>query len=302
MTNKIRILMQMNKTSLFYGNKLHSKIIGYALLIVVFATLAISCSSNTTGEEPEDEGPGEIPESGLFLSVGGDTNGLHVVDTETAEAFRVGDGKTGAEEVSVGLAAVRAGEPLIGSNRFALHRIAPDGSSASVIGDPSGQAFTEGLAYDPEDKILYASSNGFLHIRNPNTGETIETVLSPPNQPDIEGLALDARNRILYGLARGSESQPQFRRELYALDVSQPSNQWVWESIGDTGGLWAGAGLAFNGSENMLYATGRMGDSSALYRIDPETGETTRLGDTGLASAAGGLAWVSAGSAKDFTF
>ena len=187
---------------------------------------------------------------------------------------------------------------MIGSNRFALHQISPDGSSASVIGDPSGQVLTEGLAYDPKDKVLYASSNGFLHIRNPDTGEPIETVLSPPNQPDIEGLALDARNRILYGLARGFEEQPEFRRELYALDVNLPSDQWMWESIGDTGGLWAGAGLAFNETENKLYATGRMGDSSALYRIDPKTGETTLVGDTGLASAAGGLAWISTGSAK----
>ena len=72
--------MQMNKTSLFNGGKIHVNIIGYILLIVILTTLSISCSSNSTGEEPEDEDSGEIPESGLFLSVGGDTNGLHVVD------------------------------------------------------------------------------------------------------------------------------------------------------------------------------------------------------------------------------
>ena len=59
-------------------------------------------------------------------------------------------------------------------------------------------------------------------------------------------------------------------------------------------GLWESAGLAFDKAERVLYATGRQGDLGALYRIDPDTEATTRVGATGLASAAGGLAWLEA--------
>ena len=264
------------------------------LMFFVCMSLIMGCSDNSMSADSDDQASGEIdiPEFGLFLSVAGDANGLHYVDFETAEVQKVGEGRTGAEEDAVGLTAIGAGEPLIGSNRFAILQIQPDGSNATVIGNPSGQAFTEGLAYNPDNDVVYASSNGFLHVRNIETGATIETVLNPPNQPDIEGLAFDARNEILYGLARGSVQQSEFFRGLYVLDASQPKNQWQWEAVGDTGGIWANAGLAFDQINEVLFATGRQDDPGALFLIDPETGNTTRLGNTGLDSAEGGLAWL----------
>lgn len=271
----------------------HSKLIGCSILCLMLLT--ISCGDNSTGNEPE--GPGgefvfEAPDYGLFLSIGGNTNGLYFIDHVIAEAFKVGDGNTGIEENGTGLTHTGVLNPMIGSNAFALHQIELDGSSFSIIGDPTGQAFTEGLAFDEQQNVLYASSNGFLHIRNPNTGETIETVLSPPNQPDIEGLAFDPHSRTLYGLARGFESHPEQRRELYFMDVNVPTEQWVWQTTGDTGGLWENAGLAYNRENSMLYASGRRDDPGALFQIDPGTGTTTRIGDTGLQSAEGGLTWV----------
>lgn len=266
-------------------------------LILCLMMLTISCGDNSTGNENEDPGGGfgfEVPDYGLFLSVGGNTNGLYFVDHDIAETHQVGDGNTGVVENGTGLTHTGVRKPMIGSNAFALHQIELDGSGASVIGDGSGQAYTEGLAFDEQKNVLYASSNGFLHIRNPETGETIETVLSPPDQPDIEGLAFDADSRTLYGLARGFESQPEHRRGLFVLDVDKSQGEWTWNEVGDTGGLWENAGLAFNTADRMLYATGLNGDSSALFRIDPETGETTRVGNTGLETAEGGLAWVPA--------
>lgn len=270
------------------------KRIGHALLFMLAVILATGCSGNSTSADSDEQGSGgvDIPEFGLFLSVTGDANGLHYVDIETAEVAKVGEGKTGAGRDGVGLTAIRAGEPLIGTNSFEILQIAIDGSNAVVIGDPSTQAFTEGLAYNPKDDVLFASSNGFLHLRNRDSGETIETVLRPPNQPDIEGLAFDARNQILYGLARGFANSPEDFRGLYVLNASQPRNQWQWQEVGDTGGIWANAGLAYDRANQVLFATGRQDDPGALFLIDPDTGNTTRLGDTGLESADGGLAWM----------
>ncbi|MDR9410701.1 MAG: hypothetical protein RI573_17795, partial [Balneolaceae bacterium] len=172
------------------------------------------------------------------------------------------------------------------------YEVQRDGSGATLIGDPSGQAYTEGLTYNPEEKIFYASSNGFLRIRSPESGETIETILSPPNQPDIEGLAYDPESQMLYGLARGSEQQTEFRRGLYRLDTKLPKNEWEWSEIGDTDGLWADAGLAFVPELGVLFAVGRIGDPDAVFSINPETGSATKIGNTGLGTANGGLAWV----------
>lgn len=291
------------KYSFMKGLDLLAKISLSLLFIPAVALLAIGCSSNSTDNKDEDLGGGgfgfEVPSYGLFLSLSADANGLYFIDQDIAEAYKVGDGHTGVKENGTGLTHMGAENPMTGSNGFAIHQIALDGSSASVIGDPAGQAFTEGLAYDLQENVLYASSNGFLHIRNPATGETIVTVLSPPDQPDIEGLAFDPETRTLYGIARGAESHPEHRRGLFVLDVNQPQEEWAWNEVGDTGGLWTNAGLAFDTDGRVLYAVGRMNDLGGLYRIDPETGNTSRVGavrvkGANLETAEGGLTWVPA--------
>lgn len=279
----------------------HLLLFSCTLLCMIIVT--ISCGKNSTGNDPDEENEDpfgfEIPSYGLFLSVGGDANGLYFIDHDIAVAYKVGDGNTEVVENGTGLTHSGAENPMIGSNGFALHKIALDGSSVSVIGDPTGQPFTEGLAFDDQQNVLYASSNGFLHIRTPETGETIETVLRPPNQPDIEGLAFDPETRTLYGIARGFESHPEHRRGLFTLDVDMPQGEWAWNEVGDTGGLWTNAGLAFDADGRMLYAVGRMNDLGGLYRIDPETGNTVRVGairvgGINLETAEGGLTWVPA--------
>lgn len=263
--------------------------INIALLMLCLVMILAGCKKNSAGSE------GEINKTdrtyGLFLSLSNDARGLYILNIQTGAAARAGDGHAAG---STGLAGKGAEQPLFGASDFSLYEIALDGSDASLIGDPAGQAFTEGLAYNPEEDVLYASSNGFLHLRSPATGETIETILSPPNQPDIEGLAFDPEAGTLFGLARGFESQPQFQRGLYILNVDAPKNSWIWESVGDTGGLWADAGLAFEPQTKMLFAIGRIDDPSGIYSIDPSNGISARIGDTGLAEAKGGLAWVPA--------
>ncbi|CAN5427741.1 hypothetical protein BH23BAC3_BH23BAC3_28220 [soil metagenome] len=277
-----------------YGLNVLSKIKLALLLPVVLTLLAVGCSSNSTEAEDEERIGFDIPSYGLFLIVGNNANGLYYIDNSSAEAIKVGDGNSGITETAAGLTYTGTARHMTGSNGMVLHQIAMDGSSFSPIGNSTGQPFTEGLAYDPVENVLYASSNGFLYIRDPETGEVLKTVLSPPDQPDIEGMAFDPYSRTLYGLARGSESHPALRRELYIMDVDALDDQPEWQTVGDTGGLWANAGLAINWEKSVLYATGRIDDPGALFRIDPGSGNTTRVGATGLPSAEGGLAWVPA--------
>lgn len=275
-----------NKKTVHYVNTL--------LLWLLFFLNACGGGNTSTGPEEQEREETTDQTDGLFLSVSGDPNGLYLLDPSIGAATRVGEGKTSGGN-SVGLAARGANEPLFGTSEFSLYEIERDGSGATLIGNPASQAFTEGLAYDPENNFLFASSNGFLHLRSPETGETIETVLSPPNQPDIEGLAYNQDTHTLYGIARGFEQQPEFRRGLYSLNTDLPRSEWTWVEVGDTGGLWANAGLAFVPESEMLFAVGRMDDPDGLYSINPETGSATRIGSIGLSLASGGgLAWVPA--------
>ncbi len=258
----------------------------HAALAAILALALTACGG--TPQQPEPPDPPAV-DGGLFLSVAGDPVGLYSVDMATGAATRVGQGRTGtASTSSPGLSRGAGLDELFGSDGHNLRRIQLDGSGWTLVGDV--EAYTEGLAYDPVSDVLYASSNGYLHVRSPSTGETLETLLNPPNAYDIEGLTFDFVTRTLYGLSRGHPDQPEFNQGLYALNIEAPAPAWT--EVGSTGGLWEDAGLAFDVPNRVLYAVGRQGDLGALYRIDPDTGATTRVGATGLASATGGLAWL----------
>jgi len=251
------------------------------------ACLTLLLTACTT---PSEQLPPPPPASGnLFLVVGGsDLKGLHVLDTATGAASVVGGGFSGITSTGPGLAPTAGSTHLFGSDATALRLVNRDGSGWDTIG--GHEAMSEGLAYDAEEDVLYSASNGYLHVRSPVTGETLETWLQPPNEPDIEGLAFDPDTRTLYGLARGFDTHPDDYQDLYALEVDAPITGW--RAVGSTGGLWASAGLAFDLEDRVLYALGRQDDPGGLYLIDPLTAATSKIGDTGLPSAAGGLAWV----------
>lgn len=253
-------------------------------LTAVCVTLTLAACSGPAEEEPPPPA-----KANLYLVVGGsDLEGLHVLNTATGAATPVGNGLSGIASDSPGLAPTSNQIQLFGSDGANLRLVNRDGSGWSTVGGL--ETLSEGLAYDPEDDVLYSASNGYLQMRSTATGATIETWLRPPNQPDIEGLAFDPETRTLFGLARGFDTHPDAFHELYRIEVDAATTGWT--VVGSTGGLWAAAGLAFDLEERVLYAVGRQDDPGGLYRIDPQTAATTKVGDTGLPSAAGGLAWV----------
>ncbi len=257
------------------------RITGLCLAAVTALVLA-ACTSAT----PEKKDPPGPPATGnLYLSVPADAQGLHVLDTATGQATRVGQGQNGN---ATGLAPSRDRGSLFGTDIIWLVRVQRDGSAVAVMSQLNPLA--EGLAYDPIGDVIYAAGNGYLNVRSVGTGEIVKDWMRPPNSPDVEGLAFDPESRTLYGLARGYSSHPANNQGLLALDVDAAAPAWT--SAGSTSGLWENAALAFDEEAGVLYATGRQGDLGSLYRIDPATGATVRVGDTGLAVASGGMAWV----------
>jgi len=197
---------------------------------------------------------------------------------------------TSSQAPSMGLApGVATDDPLLAVQADALYQMEPGTQTPTTVAASLG-TFGEALAHDVESGTLYVGVNGFLFRHRASDGSQLGVVLEPPNQPDMEGLAFDPEERVLYGIARGyPDTQPAERRALYVLDVEAIDP--AWSEVGDTGGHWADAGLAFDPEARVLYAVGRFDDTGGLYRIEPTTGATTRVGSTGLAGAFGGLAW-----------
>ena len=277
------------------------KFSAWAIAVGLIAVLG-ACAAPTGSEPPPTGGGGgggglymvvaesdpDDPDAGLYgLHLGSGTATRISADGPASGPFGPGLGPSGDNGY------------LFGSYGAYLNRIQTADGSVTEVGDGT---FIEGLAHDPEMDVLYAAFNGYLYVLSPRTAEKETTILSPPNQRDMEGLAFDAETRTLYGLARGYVEQPQFNEQywfqLYALDVD--AAEPAFAGVGSTGRLWAGAGLAFvpgtdsgAGPGGVLYAVGAQNDPGGLYRIDPETGATTRVGSTGLSPSDGvGLAWI----------
>ncbi len=270
-----------------------------ALSMITAACLAAVLVGCTAGSGPTQPPPPDPPLPGnsslyLLASTSRYALALHSVDTTTGKATQVGDSYTSEWDTSgPGLAANTRTSELAGVHAFRLVQVSQDGRTWHDP-SPDGAPFAEGAAFDDERDVLYSASNGFLQTRSSTDGALVEGLLGPPNEQDIEGLAFDPETRTLYGLARGHTEQPQFDdiwEQLYALDVD--AADLAWAGVGRTGHLWAGAGLAFDPEARVLYAVGSQDDPGALFRIDPETAATVKVGDTGLTTAAGGLAWMS---------
>lgn len=256
--------------------------------LVPTLALALAACGGPVGT-PDPQPPGDAR---LFLAVGGGSEaGLYALNATTGASTLVGAAiPTSSQAPSMGLApGIATDDPLLAVKDNALYQMEPGTQTPTTFAASFG-TFGEALAQDAETGTLYVGVNGFLFRHRASDGEQIDTVLSPPNQPDMEGLAFDPEERVLYGIARGyPDTQPAARRALYALDVE--ATDPAWTEVGDTGGHWADAGLAFDLEARVLYAVGRFDDTGGLYRIDPTTGAATRVGATGLAGAFGGLAW-----------
>ncbi len=260
-----------------------------ALLVLILALMLAACGGPVGTPQPDPQPPSDAR---LFLAIGGgDRAGLYALNVTTGAATLVGAAiPTASQAPSMGLAPGDAtGDPLLAVKADALYQMEPGTQTPSTIAAPLG-TFGEALAHDVATGTLYVGVNGFLVRHRASDGEQLDTVLSPPDQPDMEGLAFDPEERVLYGIARGfPDSHFEAFQSLYALDVD--AAEPVWTEVGSTSGHWADAGLAFDPEARVLYAVGRWDDTSGLYRIEPTTGATTRVGSTGLAGAFGGLAW-----------
>ena len=96
---------------------------------------------------------------------------------------------------------------------------------------------------------------------------------------DVEGLAVNPKTGVVYGIG-------PIMPNLYKYDPGKKE----WTPVGNTGQTWDNAGLAYHPGLHMLFACSA-DTGSLLYSIDPETGESKVVGDTGMVLE-GGLAFA----------
>ncbi len=229
--------------------------------------------------EPRAPVPAPMKHGFLYFSQDSNTNGLYLVDTVTGAATLVG--QSGVTASTVGLAAGPTDGTLYGSKWAGLLTIARDGSGATL----TGSVGMEGMAY--LRGTLYASINFEFFTVDTTTGTRYATLAAPPF--DAEGLAADPERNRVYGIGQDSDL-------LYYYDV--PSNAWY--VVGSTGVPsvpgWDGGALAYDPVSRELYAASSVMGGN-LYRINPTTAARTLVGNMGIGTAGGGLAYVTAGQA-----
>jgi hypothetical protein len=208
----------------------------------------------------------------LYYSEDSNGDGLYILSTVDGSATHVG--MSGVTSATVGLSPSALDTELYGSSYSDMNEIQTDGSGATFLGSASAEA----LAYDASSDTIYAAINGFFATVSTTTGEYDVTLDNTPGL-DWEGLAYG--NGVVYGLPGFADSDTN----LWSYDPVLDS----WKVIGDTGVDWFECGLAYDAMDDVLYAID--GLDSLLYRIDPGTGATTVVGDTGISNG-GGLAWV----------
>lgn len=236
----------------------------------------------------------------LYFSADSDGNGLYRLDRFTGAATSLG--ASGVNSSTVGLTESPNPTVLYGSRPFGFTEINADGSGATVVDSSSATGTCdgfpcpayEGLATDPSTGTVYGIINGTFGIVNPSNGDLV-TVLASAEfcdngteaTCDIEGIAYG--NGGVYGLVgdNGPSTGDSTVDDLFFYNPGTDS----WSVVGPTGIDWDLVGLAYDPGQNLLYAKGSQ--DSNLYSINPSTGATTLVGDTGIA-AGGGLALVPA--------
>lgn len=205
--------------------------------------------------------------------------GLYRLSTEDGTAVRIGSGivfHSGTPDL--GLASVGQAGALVGADSIDLYEVPTDGGTPSVAASGCG---ANGLAYDTVNQHLYRIIGSNLIRSDPDTCATLETIAT---SHALAGLAMDSAAQTLYGVGAADGN-------VYALDLATGA-PYAWVAVYDTGvSGWAGAGLAFDPGDEMLYVVGHPTDLPGLYRIDLQAESIERVGDTGIPRAYGGLAW-----------
>ena len=137
----------------------------------------------------------------------------------------------------------------------------------------------EGMAFDDATGTLYAAADGEFFTVNPITGARLVTLPAPGM--DVEALACSSEKGLIFGLVGGSVGT------LLMYNIGHET----WSPVGPTGDF-VSPGLAWDPGPAVLYAVSEK--YSELFGIDPDTGHTNPIGDTGINNG-GGLAYVAEG-------
>lgn len=205
-----------------------------------------------------------LPNDRLFGSDAG-TDELIAISSDSGSSVSLGE--TALPSLN-GLAFDVNSDTLYGVDVATNSLIAINASSGQLtLVGPTGINFpnTAGLAYDPVDNVLYATSNGAaanLYTIDPLTGRATST---GPLGVNIPGLAFDPTTETLYGVSGQTDS-------LFSIDASTGETTL----IGELGINTSFCGLAYDASSGKLLLTDT--NSDALYSVDPTTGSASLIG------------------------
>lgn len=206
------------------------------------------------------------------LAAAGDLYGVDIqnntllrIDRDTAECTTIGP--VGVNPLN-GLAFDPIGVMYAVHPNNGLYRVDLQTGDATFVG-PFGLEFANinGLAFDPIDRILYATSNTFnsLYTLDPGSGAATLVAKIGGGYSEIEGLGYDNAKRILYGLAA-------LQKRIVTIDTETGMATPI-PGPGLPGSIWRG--LEFDNERFNIWGTAA---GPLLYGIDPKTGACEEIG------------------------
>lgn len=199
----------------------------------------------------------------LFFSQDANEDGLYELElsntgpNEARSAQPIGPSGVGTS--TVGLTNDPRDHTLIGSAWRPLLRMRRDGTPPEEFGVQGA----EGLAMDPQYRVLYASINERFLILDAERGTLVAELKAP--WEDADCVTLDERGRVLYALS--DEGLISFNIDTH--ESKRVGNQ-------QSGGA-SQCGLAFDPISRQLFASALGDDAQVLWSIDPETGQATQF-------------------------
>ena len=138
-----------------------------------------------------------------------------------------------------------------------------------MVGNGSVAWDSPGLAYDPNNDVLYGMhlANDALYSINTSTGAA--TFIGDSGTDNLPGLAYDPNNNILYATSGATD-------KLYTLNISTGAKT----EVGALGVNVSNNGLAYDWDSDVLYLNDDSTD--ALYTVNVGTGAATLVGANGV--------------------
>ncbi len=215
--------------------------------------------------------------TGEFLYATNRDGSLFTVDLVTAEAQFVAALPHGATEIEyspdTGRAFAQAPDGTFAGTEFDIETGVPLGPTLFNGGSFTGLEFVGLALYGTVISGGGGETPSELRILDPSTG--VSDLVGLTGTGAISGLAFDETAQVLYGIRGGSGPA-----DLLSLDLSTG----LASVIGSTG-IRAGS-LEF-GANGVLYAGGTGADQGMLYSIDPQSGASHPVGDTGMGPLTG---------------